>query len=231
MFSEDELIPISTLQHYAFCPRRVGLVFIERLWGENVATLEGMQLHKKTERGKAEWVNGVWVTRSLPLRSLELGLVGVADVVEFHPRRSPPRGHSRAAPDLRQLNDEWTLLPVEYKRGRLRNEEGYILQLCAQAICLEEMLQTPIASGAIFFGRTKRRLDITFDTELRQKTIDTIELIRHLFQENRTPAAHYEKKCPFCSLFNICNPQLLKTERSIRLYLNSFMNDNVNEEQ
>ena len=143
-------------------------MFIERLWGENVATLEGMQLHKKTERGKAEWVNGVWVTRSLPLRSLELGLVGVADVVEFHPQRPPSRARTRAAPDLRNLSEEWTLFPVEYKRGRLRNEKGYILQLCAQAMCLEEMRHTSISSGAIFFGKTRRRL-ISPDAALRQK--------------------------------------------------------------
>lgn len=219
MFSDDELIALSAIQHYVFCPRRAALVFIERQWGENVATREGARLHQKTERGSTDLINGVLITRSLSLRSLRWGLIGVADVVEFHPAAE------EASPDevisLPRRKGKWTVFPVEYKRGKLRNEDGYIQQLCGQTLCLEEMLDVRIPRGAIFFGKTRRRLDVAFTEQLRARTSATINQLHNLFLRQQTPRAKFEKKCRFCSLVELCSPQSMKSPATLQRYINS----------
>lgn len=228
MHSEDDLLPLSAIQHYVFCPRRAALVFIERLWAENAATREGGRLHQKTEHGKTELVNGVVIARSLALRSLRLGVIGVSDVVEFHsPAPDTPPGQTV---ELEGRTGRWTVFPVEYKRGKRRNERGYIQQLCGQALCLEEMLGVNVTNGAIFFGKTRRRLDVEFTTELREATQQTILRLHELINEQRTPAAKYEPKCDFCSLFDLCSPKSLKSDRSIQSYIRSIHTHESGEE-
>jgi CRISPR-associated exonuclease Cas4 len=156
MFSEDDLLPISALQHLLFCPRQCALIHLERQWAENRLTIEGQRLHKKADAGKAErrlgvvkgnragsdaHGDGVRTERAILLRSLQLGLFGKADVVEFV-----------------TVDGRTTVRPVEYKRGKPKKDRSDVVQLCAQAMCLEEMLGVVIPVGAIFYGVTRRRV-------------------------------------------------------------------------
>lgn len=220
MFDEDDLIPISSIQHFMFCERRAALVFIEQMWKDNVATTEGSRLHAKTESGKPEWVDGVLITRSLTVRSLKLGLIGITDVVEFHPCTNELQ-ETYGIP-LQNQSGTWLLYPVEYKREKLRHEQGFIQQLCAQAMCLEEMLNTRIEEGSIFYGKTRRRLTVSFEETIRQQTQDTITKLHEMFAAQTTPLATEQPKCKHCSLYDLCSPMSLKSERSLKLYFNKI---------
>jgi CRISPR-associated exonuclease Cas4 len=151
---EDGLIPLSALQHYLFCPRQCALIHVEQMWAEDAATAEGRLLHEKVDAGGGETRPGVRIARSLAIRSLALGVVGKADVVEFHGRAGRP-------------------FPVEYKRGRPKSHRADEVQLCAQAICLEEMFGSAVETGALFYGETRRRSAVTFDADLREITART----------------------------------------------------------
>lgn len=203
-YSEDDLLPISALQHLLFCERQCALIHIEGLWAENRLTVEGRHLHDKAHDGLAEVRAGIRITRGLALRSFQLGLVGKADVVEFHPDPETSRGRP---------------FPVEYKRGRPKKHDADRVQLCAQAVCLEEMLGTPVPAGALFYGRTRRRLDVPFDGRLRQLTRETAKRLHALIASRRTPAAVREPKCDSCSLLNICLPDAMGPRRSATRYL------------
>jgi CRISPR-associated exonuclease Cas4 len=223
MFPEDDLLPISALQHLLYCPRQCALIHLERLWAENRLTVEGKQLHQRADAGRPESRGEVRVARSLPLRSLSLGLFGVADVVEFHPPQNPPQAPpDRTARFIEPLTpaNPAIAFPVEYKRGKPKPHDADRVQLCAQALCLEEMLQTPVPAGALFYGKTRRRLPVAFDAPLRSLTLQTIELLHAMIASRRTPAAVYEKrKCERCSLINLCLPQATSGSRSAAGYL------------
>ena len=150
--AEDALIPLSALQHYLFCPRQCALIHVEQIWAENAATAEGRLLHERADAGGGETRPGVRIARGLALRSFALGVSGKADVVEFHDARRGERGRP---------------FPVEYKRGKPKSHRADEVQLCAQAICLEEMFDTSIAAGALFYGVTRRRFAVVFDEDLR----------------------------------------------------------------
>lgn len=229
MFDEENLISISSIQHYVFCKRRAALVFLEKQWSDNLATTEGSHLHRKTERAKSEWVDGVLITRSLPVHCLQLGLYGITDVVEFHPCPSDTDTPFRVS--LPRMQGHFKPFPVEYKRGKLRHEEGFIQQLCAQVLCLEEMLETRIEEGAIFYGKTRRRFSVQFNEKLRQKTCKTIADLHELFRRQITPIAEEQPKCQKCSLYDLCLPQSLKSSRSVKLYFNKiFQTEETNPE-
>ncbi len=165
IYEESDLLPLSGLAHMAYCPRRAALVHMEKLWAESVATMEGTFFHRRIDNTmRLERQAERLIARSLPLRSLSLGVVGIADVVEFDPV------DEATGCRLPGQKGWWRPFPVEYKRGRLRREPGYLMQLCAQALCLEEMLHVTIESGALFFGKTRRRLDVSFHEELREQT-------------------------------------------------------------
>lgn len=187
---EDELIPISALQHMLYCPRRCALIHIERQWAENRFTAEGHLLHERADAGGHERRRGVRIARSVVVRSLRLGVAGIADVVEV-------RG------------DDGSVYPVEYKRGRPRSQRADQVQLCAQALCLEEMLARPVTEGALFYGRSRRRRPIAFDHDLRTLTERTIADARALLLGlGRTPPPEYEAaKCEACSLKDVCQPR------------------------
>src|SRR3989337_821592 len=142
--STDDLIMLSALQHYVFCPRQCALIHIEQLWAENVLTAEGRIMHDKVDTANRESRGNIRIEYGVPMRSLRLGLIGKADVVEFH-----------------KDGDRWIPFPVEYKRGKPKPGNCDKVQLCAQAICLEEMLSVRIPKGALFYGKTKRRLDVS----------------------------------------------------------------------
>jgi len=191
MFSEDDLLPISALQHLLYCDRQCALIHLEQLWAENSLTVRGRHLHERADSGKSERRDSVRTVRSLPLRSLAWGLIGKADVVEFH---AEPAGQ-RA-------------FPVEYKHGKPKAHDADRVQLCAQALCLEEMLGVSVPAGALFYGKTRRRLDVPFDASLRAITAQTIARLHELIASRITPAAVYEKaKCDRCSLINLCMPK------------------------
>lgn len=187
--SDDQLLPLSALQHLLYCPRQCALIHNEQLWAENVLTMQGKHLHEKADRGRGESRPGIRIARGLMLRSEHHRLIGKADVVEFC--------------------TDGRIVPVEYKRGRPKPHDADRVQLCAQALCLEEMLQKPVDAGAIFYGTTRRRLDIRFDTPLRQATVDTIHRLQLLFDSGETPMAEYDaRKCDRCSLINLCLPRI-----------------------
>jgi CRISPR-associated exonuclease Cas4 len=211
MFAEDDLLPISALQHVVFCPRQCGLIHIEQLWSENVFTAQGRGLHEKVHEAESESRPGVRIVRGLRLRSLELGLVGQADVVEFHV--------DSAGTAVPGLPGRYQVFPVEYKRGKPKADACDEVQLCAQAMCLEEMLGTSIPRGALFYGRPRRRQEVEFTESLRQQTRETAGKLHELLRSGRTPTAAYEKKCESCSLLERCMPQITGVKKNIRHYL------------
>ena len=203
MFPESDLHPISALQHLLFCPRQCGLIHIERLWAENRLTVEGRHLHDKAHAGRGESRPGVRIARGLALRSLTLGLFGVADVVEFH-----------------RTGSGETALPVEYKRGQPKKDGSDRVQLCAQALCLEEMLGAAVPEGALFYGKIRRRERIVLDEPLRALTHDTIDRLHKMIGSQNTPRARREKKCDRCSLLHLCIPDVLEGSELASRYLN-----------
>jgi len=208
MYNEDDLIQLSSLSHFVYCSRRCALIHIEQIWSENLFTAQGKLLHERAHSETSETRGNIRIVRGLPLRSLRLGLVGKADVVEFH----------------RQEKAFTLPFPVEYKRGKPKVESCDLVQLCAQAICLEEMLDTEVLNGAIFYSRTNRRLDVTFDTLLRNETEDTASRTHALLNEGKTPPPIYKKSCDSCSLLSYCFPKALRQGRSASAYLDKIWN-------
>lgn len=193
MVDDDDLIPISALQHYLYCPRQCALIHLEQQWAENRQTAEGRLLHQQADTPKIERRHGVRTVTAMPLLSLDLGITGKADVVEF---RATEKGE-RA-------------FPIEYKRGRPKAHRADEVQLCAQALCLEAMLDQPVEAGALFYGQTRRRKDVVFDALLRELTQRAIADTRAMLASGRTPLARYEAKlCDRCSLIDLCQPHLL----------------------
>lgn len=224
MFNEDDLLPLSALQHFLYCPRRAALVLIEGIWGENRATAEGHLFHERVHSAEGESRGDVRVARGLRLRSLRLGLTGVADVVEFHrlpdviPSENTPGG-LQSGMVLVGVPGYWRPFPIEYKVGKLRHERGYEVQLCAQAICLEEMLDVAVPQGALFYGKTARRLEVSFDDGLRMETEESARRSHEILRSGNTPRVRYQKKCPECSLVSICMPKVTGVRRDVNSYL------------
>jgi CRISPR-associated exonuclease Cas4 len=203
MYDPDDLIQLSALQHYAFCPRQCALIHIEQVWAENRLTAEGRLMHERVHEEDAESRGNVRIERGIPLRSLRLGLIGKADVVEYH----------------RQEDGSWRPYPVEYKRGKPKPDNTYKVQLCAQALCLEEMLKVEIPGGAIFYGKTRHRLDVLFDEALRKETEDAAAKTHDLLDAGKTPKPVYAKRCESCSLYAECLPKTVQKKRSVKRYL------------
>jgi CRISPR-associated exonuclease Cas4 len=162
-------------------------------------------MHERVDRGDYDDRGRVKIEYSLPLKSSVLGVTGKADVVEFHLKD-----------DSKKL---WMPFPVEYKRGKPKKNNSDKVQLCAQALCLEEMLQVPVETGALFYGKTRRRLDVIFDTELRALTIKTSEKIHSLLSSGITPQPHYEKKCDTCSFLTLCLPKTIEKKRKVSTWI------------
>jgi CRISPR-associated exonuclease Cas4 len=213
-YAEDDLLPLSALQHLLFCERQCALIHVEGLWAENALTQEGRHLHRKVDEGPDELRRGVRTTRSLPLRSLRLGLIGRADAVEFHAAEG--EAGARAFGDR---GGRWVPLPVEYKRGKAKRDHSDEVQLCAQALCLEEMLEVPVPAGALFYGTTRRRTEVPFGPELRARTEDAVRRLHELVDVGITPTARREPKCDGCSLLNLCLPSSGERPRSAVRYV------------
>ncbi len=213
MYDIDDLIQLSSLQHYAFCPRQCALIHVEQVWTENRLTAEGRIMHERVHEEDWESRGDVRIERGVGLRSLRLGLIGKADVVEYH----------------RQPDGSWRPFPVEYKRGKPKPDDCDKVQLCAQAICLEEMLKTDIPCGAIFYGKTRRRLDVIFDDALRTETREAAKRVHELIATGQTPKPDYQMKCENCSLFAECRPKTLQKKRSVKNYLRQMLQGEANE--
>ena len=202
MYTDDELIPLSALQHLLFCERQCALIHQEQTWADNRLTVEGTRLHQRADSGQDEMRRDLVLVRGLPLRSARLGLSGRADVVEF---RRIGRG-SGVALDGRE--GRWSPTPVEYKRGRPKRHRADEVQLCAQALCLEEMFEVRVSSGGLFYGARRRRSEVVFNEELRRTTEEASARLHALLSIAAPPAPEYQpRKCDACSLVSVCLPR------------------------
>ncbi|WP_036494364.1 CRISPR-associated protein Cas4 [Neisseria weaveri] len=196
-------IPLSALQHYAFCPRQCALIHNEQVWAENFLTAQGRALHERVDGGEPETRKGVRFERSVHVSAENLGVHGVLDMVE----RDMQTGR---------------LKPVEYKRGKPKPEPFDEIQLCAQALCLEEMTGQAIAEGALWYMQTRHRVPVVFSDGLREQTLAVIGQVRELLQSGITPPPEYGKRCKACSLIEVCQPKLVEKDRSKRYVAGLF---------
>lgn len=199
-----EPIPLSALQHYVVCPRQVALIHTERQWAENLETAHGRIEHKRVDRPGTRSRDGVRRATGVTVHSAALGVIGRADVVEFHLGADGSEG----------------VFPVEHKRGRPKRHDGDKVQLCAQALCLEEMLGVEVPAGALFYGEQRRRLDVAFDAGLRTRTRQIAADTRALLASGVTPPAVPCPACPKCSLRGRCRPDELGADaKSVAAYV------------
>lgn len=201
MFAEEDLLLISALQHLIFCPRQCALIHIDGVWEENRLTTEGKHLHERAHQDGIENRPGVRTVRGMALRSLKYGITGKADVVEF-------RGNIP--------------YPVEYKRGKKKPDKSDEVQLCAQALCLEEMMDVDIYEGSLYYGQPRRRSSVLFTQELRDITVETIKNLREIIGNKKLPKAVYSKKCENCSLIEQCSPKICDNGKSANRYYANF---------
>ncbi len=201
-YTPDELLPLSGIQHFLFCRRQWALIHVERQWQENALTAEGWIMHKRVDDPFCtETRNGVITARSVPIASYQLGLSGVCDVVEF---TESPEGVGLPGREGRR----YVPAPVEYKRGKEKRDHSDEAQLCAQAICLEEMLAVTITRGCLYYGETRHRLGVEFTAELRGLVRGMAAEMHSYFQRGYTPRVKPSRACRSCSLADICLPVL-----------------------
>ncbi|MBI1821685.1 MAG: CRISPR-associated protein Cas4 [Nitrospirae bacterium] len=194
---DEATIPISALNQYTYCSRRCALIHVEQTFEENIYTMRGRDLHERTDTPEESgWEDGIRIERALPLWNNRLGLIGKADVVEFHGE---------------------TPYPVEYKHGRLHKYENDDLQLCAQALCLEEMTGQPVPRGAIFHHSSRSRREVAFDHELHNLVEITIKAIRGMFSSKTIPPPVNDARCRNCSLQEACMPSAIAEQKRTRL--------------
>ncbi|MBQ6324658.1 MAG: CRISPR-associated protein Cas4 [Clostridia bacterium] len=199
----QEPLLLSGLQHFAFCRRQWALIHIEQQWSENVRTAEGMIFHRRAHDDVQFEARGdLLIARGLRIASQRLNVVGVCDVVEFH--------RDSAGIELFGREGRWSVYPVEYKKGASKQNDADRLQLCGQAMCLEEMLACEIPEGSLFYGATRRREQVQFTDELRKHVSDMLDEMRQLFERGYTPRAKPTKGCNACSLRDLCLPRLNK---------------------
>lgn len=204
-YTDDELLMLSGLQHFVFCPRQWYLIHIEQLWDENELTILGQILHQRVNKPEQSERRGNIVTlRSVPLVSYKLGLYGFSDAVELHPA-SVSDGPSFTHP---KYPGHWDIIPVEYKKGRPKRHNADRLQLCAEAACLEEAYSVHIPFGYLFYGEIRHREQVIFDQYLRSELIETTERMHEVFANKETIPAVYSGKCRSCSLINQCLPKM-----------------------
>lgn len=199
---ETLLIPLSALQHYAFCPRQCALIHNEQAWAENYLTAQGRVLHERVDSGEPETRKGVRFERTVHLCAEQLGLTGIADMVEYELASGKFK-------------------PVEHKHGKPKPTGMDEIQLCAQALCLEEMTGQRIEEGALWYQQTRHRHTVLFSDELRTQTLSVIQAVRSLLESGQTPPPNYGKHCNACSLLEICQPKLLRRDRS-KEYVENF---------
>lgn len=216
-YKEEEYLQLSGLQHFSFCRRQWALIHMEQQWAENLRTVDGRILHEKAHDGSiCEKRGNLLITRDMSIHSPTLGISGNCDVVEFH--------REAAGISLPGREGLWQPYPVEYKRGTPKLTDADRLQLCAQAMCLEEMLCCDIPEAALFYGETRRREIVTLDADLRSRVRSLLEEMHDLYRRSRTPKVKPTKSCNACSLKELCLPKLM-SKRSVTDYLRKRMED------
>ncbi len=223
LFEEDNFLMLSGIQHIAFCERQWALIHLEQQWEENVRTVEGRHFHEKADDPFIVETRGdQLISRSVPLLSYHLALYGVADVVEWYRVQESNNGI-----DLKGHDGIWQPKPVEYKRGIPKKDDRDKVQLCAQAICLEEMLHIHIESGDLYYGQTRRREHVVFNMDLRDRVKSLASRMHILYQEGVTPQARQGPHCKLCSLANICLPKIARKSGSVSRYVKKYIRDIV----
>lgn len=217
-FDEKDYLLISGIQHFIFCRRQWALIYLEQQWEDNYHTVIGQLVHERAhDESIVEKRKGVIVVRALPVSSKEIGISGECDIVEFTEWVDgiPLRGH----------HGTYSVYPVEYKKGKPKVGKEDVLQLVAQALCLEEMFSTQISEGALYYGKTHRREVIEITDELRDETRKTFREMHHYIQRGYTPKVKPDKRCRKCSLVDLCLPELEKT-----ISVQKFIENNLREE-
>lgn len=215
MYSEEDYLMLSGIQHFAFCRRQWAMIHIEQQWAENYRTTAGELMHKKAhDEGSFEKRGSLLTVRGLRISSRELGVSGQCDVVEFH--------QDEKGVDLFGYEGKWKLVPIEYKRGMPKENNADELQLCAQAICLEEMFQTGIPEGYLYYGENKRRSHVEFTDGLREEVKKIVREMHDLFHRGYTPNVKTGKHCKACSLEDLCVPKLQRVTK-VREYIEKHM--------
>ncbi len=210
-YNEDDFLLLSGIQHFAFCRRQWALIHIEQQWQENLRTVEGNILHEKAhDDGFSEKRGDLIISRGMAVFSRTLGVSGVCDIVELHKCDNGVSIFGREG--------LYQPIPVEYKRGKPKENDADILQLCGQAMCLEEMLLCEIKEGYMFYGETKHRLKVVLDNDLRERVKDMLREMHELFNRRYTPKVKISKGCKACSLSEICMPKLCKNT-SVEKYI------------
>lgn len=221
-YKEEDFLSLSGIQHFVFCRRQWALIHIEQQWQDNVRTLEGEYLHDRVHNDdNTEKRGDTLISRGLPVFSNALGISGVCDVVEFHKSEDGIRIFGREG--------LYSPVPVEYKRGRPKDIDADEMQLCAQAMCLEEMLLCNINEGFLFYGETKHRHNVEFNAALREKDMVAFEEMHQLYDNRYTPKVKTSKGCKACSLADICLPVLCKN-KSVGSYIKKNIGDAADEE-
>ena len=219
-YDEDQMLMLSGIQHYMFCPRQWALIHIEQQWGENRLTAEGQLLHQNVDNPAYRQKNGDVITlRSVHIASHTLGLYGITDAIELLPSDEPNNAITHP-----RYPGYWKPYPIEYKRGHRKPDERDEVQLAAQVICLEEMYDIHIPEAALFYHETRHRETITIDKHLRQLTYELSEAMHKIFDKGFTPKAEEKRSCRNCSLINICAPELTK-KTSVAYYLKNILNE------
>jgi CRISPR-associated exonuclease Cas4 len=218
VFNDDDLMALSLLQHLVFCERQCALICNEQLWGDNALTIGGTQMHKRAhgEAPRRERRGDIIVVRGLMMSSRSLGLSGKADVVEFHKV-------VEGGVHLKGLDGVWCPFPIEYKHGKPKVDDCDRVQLCAQALCLEEMMDTVILEGAIFYGRTQRREAVEFTEPLRTRTQNACFRLHEILAGGENPPAVYTEHCERCSMVSICMPTITESAGKASKYLNKAL--------
>ncbi|MEG1580911.1 MAG: CRISPR-associated protein Cas4 [Bacteroidaceae bacterium] len=217
-YLDEDLLMLSGIQHFCFCHRQWALIHLEQAWADNRLTIEGEWFHQRVDDPLLLIKRKDTISlRAIQLVSRKLGIYGLSDVVEMS--RSKTKENAILYPSY---NGFWKLNPIEYKRGKPKKDERDEVQLCAQAICLEEMYRITIPHGFLYYGETRHRELITFSNELRQKVEDLCAEMHLLFKEGRTPLPKYESHCKSCSLNDICLPKSFTKPKSVKNYLESL---------
>lgn len=213
-YNEENFLLLSGIQHFAFCRRQWALIHIEQQWDENLRTVEGRIMHENAHDGYSSEKRGnVLISRGMAIHSRALGISGVCDVVEF--RRDDEKGIN-----IFGREGKYIVVPVEYKRGKPKENDIDVLQLVAQACCLEEMLECVVEEGFLFYGETRHRLRIAITNELRDKVKEVFAEMHSLYERRYTPKVKRTKSCNACSLKDLCLPVLNKN-RSVSAYIES----------
>lgn len=200
---EEDFHPISALQHMAFCPRQAGLIHLEQVWAENKRTAEGRTLHERVDEGYREFRKGLRQISGIRVHSRRLEIAGRLDVLELEPAADGAGSQVR----FLGVDGNWTLRPVEFKRGEPKDGDWDEVQLCAQAMCLEEMTDSEITTGSIFYGEIRRRVEVLLNGALRNRTASLAREFAAMMDSRRLPAAVWRKGCRACSLIELCQPK------------------------